>query len=324
MAEFAVFVVKQGGAFSKAAMQQFKQQNMGKFGGDLGTKVDGLDPKLTLQLTAGANGYLPLPGANNARWTATVGSQPLDRANSKVKDFVGLLQGLERIFDPSNTGAFEVPAERAPDQNLRFPFATDKFVKDHVCNITKTKVPDITAEAQTVAKRRMLREVTVPIPGPVVPGGAAPTADVLEFTNIPASSTLNLSSQKIQNELKDEINARQKEFEAIYKYLVSEGKREQTLLQGDHEEVMYTTKTKIDFYECARPGDPSDDFEVTKYPQNHLRYAVQKVGDKWLLHHMGGRAATGQVAVAPNNFQAFDYTHAPGITAVAGTFTRIG
>jgi hypothetical protein len=320
MAEFSVFVTKQQGSFSKAAMVSFKQQNMGKFSVELGGKVDALDPKLTLQLAAAGDGYLPLPNATSARWTATVGSQPLDRANQKVKGFVGLLQGLERIFDPSNTGAFEIPPERAPDQNLRFTFATDKFVKDHVCNITKTKGPEIMAEAQDVASRRMVRSVR--IPGPAQPGAEPP--QLLEFTNIPASSTLDLNSQKVRNDLKDEITSRQKEFEAIYKYLVSEGKRQETLLQGDHEEVMYTSKTKIDFYECSRPHEPTDVPDVVKFPKNYLRYAVQKVGQQWLLHHMGGRAAEGQVNTAPNNFQAFNYANVPGVTAVPGTFTRVG
>lgn len=323
MAEFAIFVSKQAGAFSKAAMLQFKQQNMGRFTGDnapLGEIVDRLDEKVKLQLAQLNAAYLPIPNANSGRWTAMGGSQPLDKALPKVKSFVGLLQGLERLIETGATGAFEIPPERAPEQNMRFTFATGKFVKDHVCNFTKTKIPEITAEAETVARRRMLREV--PIPGPVQPGGDPPT--VLEFTNIPASSTLNLSAQKIRNALKEEIDSRQKEFEAIYKYLVSEGKRVETLLQGDHEEVMYTTKTQIDFYECSKPAQPTDEFEVVKYPQNHLRYAVQKVGQNWLLHHMGGRAAPGQVGVAPNNFQAFNYANVQGIQAVAGTFTRIG
>ena len=326
MAEFSVFVSKQQGSFSKAALVSFKQQNMGKFSAELGGKVDGLDPKLNLQLAPGGGGeYLPLPNANSARWTATVGSQPLSRDNQKVKGFVGLLQGLERIFDPSMTGAFEIPEERAPDQNLRFTFATDKFVKDHVCNITKTKGPEIIEEAQNVAIRRMVRPARVTVPGPVLPGAAQPTVDTVEFTNIPASSTLDLNSAKVRNELKDEITSRQKEFEAIYKYLVSAGRREQTLLEGDHEEVMYTSKTKIDFYECTRPHEPEDVPDVVKYPKNYLRYAVQKVGEQWLLHHMAGRAAEGHVNTTPNaSFQAFNYVNVPGVTAVPGTFTRVG
>lgn len=320
MAEFSVFVSKQQGSFSKAAMVGFKRENMGKFSAELGGKVDGLDPKLTLQLTADGDGYLPLPNATSARWTAAVGSQPLDRGNQKVKGFVGLLQGLERIFDPSLTGAFEIPEERAPDQNLRFTFATDKFVKDHVCNILKTKSPDIMEEAQDVATRRMVRAVR--IQGPAMPGAQPP--ELLEFTNIPASSTLDLNSARVRNDLKDEITARQKEFEAIYKYLVSAGRREQTLLQGDHEEVMFTSKTKIDFYECTRPHQPTDVPDVVKYPKNYLRYSVQKVGDKWLLHHMAGRAVEGQVNTTPNaSFQAFDYAHVPGVVAVPGTFSRV-
>jgi hypothetical protein len=326
VAEFSVFVSKQQGSFSKAALVGFKQQNMGKFSVELGGKVDGLDPKLNLQLAAAGGGeYLPLPNANSARWTATVGSQPLGRDNQKVKSFVGLLQGLERIFDPSITGAFEIPEERAPDQNLRFTFATDKFVKDHVCNITKTKGPEMVDEARAVATRRMVRPVTVTLPGPVLPGVAQPTMDTVEFTNIPASSTLDLNSQKVRNELRDEITSRQREFEAIYRYLVSAGRREQTLLQGDHEEVMYTSKTKIDFYECTRPHEPTDDIDVVKYPKNYLRYAVQKVGEQWLLHHMAGRAAEGQVNTAPNaNFQAFNYANVQGVAAVPGTFSRVG
>jgi|HubBroStandDraft_5_1064220.scaffolds.fasta_scaffold02091_5 hypothetical protein len=324
MAEFAVFVVKQGGSFSKAAMQQFKQQNLAKFTGDnadVGTIVDGLDEKVKLVLTVGQNGsYLPIPNSNNNRWTATVGSQALPRDNPKAVKFAKLLQGLERIFESGATGAFEIPEERAPVQNMRFPFATAKFVDDHVCNTTKTKVPQMMDEARAVGERRMIRSVR--LPGPSQPGQEPPSMN--EFTNIPASSTLDLHSAKVSGALRDEINARQKEFEAIYTYLVSAGKRSQTLLLGDHEEVMYTTKTKLDFYECAKGNTADDDLVVQKFAQNYLRYAVQKVGDKWLLHHMGGRAAEGQVGVAPNNFQAFNYANVQGITAVPGTFTRIG
>lgn len=319
MAEFEVFVAKAKGTFSKDVLMTFKQQNLKKFGDDLAGMVDGLDPKLKVQLAphpAGSSTYLPLPNPNNARWTAATGSMALDRQNSKVKAFITFLHGLERIFDPAQTGAFEIPEERAPDQDLRFDFATKKFTEDHVCNISKKKDPEIREEAKKVAKRRMIRMAPNP-------AGAGP--DVPEFTNIPASSTLDLAAAKYQTALKDEINDRQKEFEAIYKYLVSAGKRQEILLQGDHEEVMYTTKAKFTFYECARPAQPTDDIEVNKFAECHLRYAVQKVGEKWLLHHMAGKAASGQVNTAPNGqFRAFDYaTHVPSVTAVPGTFTRI-
>lgn len=318
MAEFEVFVAKSKGEFSKTGLMSFKQQNLKKFGDDLAGKVDGLDPKVSVQLAAlpvGSSTYLPLPGPNHGRWTAATGSQNLDRQNAKANAFIKLLLGLERIFDPAQTGAFEIPAERAPDQDLRFDFATKKFTEDHVCNILKKKDPEIREEAKKVATRRMIRMVPNP----------AGAGEVPDFTNIPASSTLDLNSEKNRTELKDEINARQKEFEAIYKYLVSEGKRQDILLQGDHEEVMYTSKGKFNFYECGRPANPTDEFEVSKYAQCHLRYAVQKVGEKWLLHHMAGRAASGQVNTAPNaQFRAFDYAaHVPGVTAVPGTFTRI-
>lgn len=319
MPEFEIFVAKTRGAFSREPLLVFKQQNMAKFEGELAGKVDSLDPKLKVQLAAfpvGSSTYLPLPNPNNARWTAATGSQAIPRDNAKVKAFIALLQGLERIFDPAQTGAFEIPEERAPDQDMRFSFATKKFADDHICNVAAKKPAQIRAEAKKVAERRMIR--TVPDPG----GGA----DVPEFTNIPASSTLDLCQDKYRNELKGEIEARQKEFEAIYRYLVSEGKRQEILLQGDHEEVMYTSKAKLTFYECVRPALPTDEVEVIKFAECHLRYAVQKVGDKWLLHHMAGRAASGQVNTAPNGqFRAFDYAaHVPSVTAVPGTFTRIG
>lgn len=320
MPEFEVFVAKAKGAFSKDAMMSFKQQNLKKFGGELARLVDGLDPKLTLQLAphpAGGSTYLPLPNPNNARWTAATGSQAIPRDNSKVKAFIEFLQGLERVFDPAQTGAFEIAEERAPDQDMRFAFATKKFADDHICNVAAKKPLQIRAEAKKVATRRMIR---------MVPNPAGVGQDVPEFTNIPASSTLDLCQDKNRTEMKGEIDARQKEFEAIYKYLVSEGKRQEILLQGDHEEVMYTTKAKFTFYECARPAQPTDEIEVNKFAECHLRYAVQKVGEKWLLHHMAGKAASGQVNTAPNGqFRAFDYAaHVPGVTAVPGTFTRIG
>lgn len=319
MAEFEIFVAKTRGAFSREYLSVFKQQNLAKFEGDLATIVDRLDPKLTVQLAPfppGSFNYLPLPNPNNARWTAATGSQAIPRDNAKVKAFIGLLQGLERIFDPAQTGAFEIPEERAPDQDMRFAFATKKFADDHICNVAAKKPLQIRAEAKKVAERRMIR---------MVPNPAGVGQEVPEFTNIPASSTLDLCQDKYRNEMKGEIEARQKEFEAIYKYLVSEGKRQEILLQGDHEEVMYTTKAKFTFYECTRPAQPTDEIEVNKFAECHLRYAVQKVGEKWLLHHMAGKAASGQVNTAPNGqFRAFDYaTHVPDVTAVPGTFTRI-
>jgi len=321
MAEFAVFVAKQKGSFSKDALLSFKSANQAKFGQQLAGLLDGLDPKVTLQLTPAQNGtYLPLPstrGERANRWAAMNGKQQADLDFGKVAKFIELLEGLERIFDPSKTGAFEIPEERRPDQNLRFDFATDKFAEDHICDISKTTGPEMQAEAQRVAKRRM----TTAAQGPVQPRGQAPLA----FTNITTSSTLDLHQDKMRGLLKDEITSRQKEFEAIYQYLISTGVRQQTLLQGDHEEVIYTTKDKFDFYECVRAANPTDDPPVTKYAKSFLRYAVQKVNDDWLLHHMAGRAVVGQEANPPNNnYTAFNYANVANITTVRGTFTRTG
>jgi hypothetical protein len=320
MAEFGVFVKKQGGVIDRAALVAFYQANQKKMSDDLGATIQGLDSnvKVTLQPLAGGVEYLPLPRprAAGARWSAVTGSRPADLGWGKVEAFLDMLEGLEKIFESGKTGAFEVPAHRAPDQNGRFTFATGKFVEDHVASITSTTGPKLVEESAATAKRRMTRPSAM---GPPTRNGDRP----LEFTNITTSSTMDLHQPKRREELKDEIDARQKEFEAIYKHLTSAGMREQILLQGEHEEVIFTSQKKFNFYEAVRPGDPAETPIVTKYAENHLRYAVQKVGERWLLHHMAGRAAPDAVATAPTAaYQAFNYGPL-GITAVPGTFSKI-
>lgn len=312
MPEFEIFVLKQRGSFTKENLLRFKSDNRTKLSEQVAGMFDALDAKAALQLnpvTVGGNDYLPLPsprGTGN-RWKESGGGNAhLDWP--KVAEVITLLEGLQKIFDPALTGAFEVPVERAPQLDMSFQFATKKFVSDHVSHLVP-KGSNISAEASKVAKRRM-----------VVQGA---------FSAITTSSTIDLSTKTNREHLEDEIESRQAEFEAVYRYLVSTGKRQETLLQGDHEEVIYTSEYRFNFYECTQGsmnGNLAALPTTTKYAQNHLRYATQKVQDKWLLHHMAGRAAADAENTPPNaQYSLFNYAiHTPGITAVKGTFTKIG
>jgi hypothetical protein len=59
-------------------------------------------------------------------------------------------------------------------------------------------------------------------------------------------------------------------------------------MEGDHEEVIFTSLGKYQMYEVQRPAAAGNPLNAESKPEQHLRYAVQKVSDKWLIHHMAG------------------------------------
>jgi len=226
-----------------------------------------------------------------------------------VAAFYDLLVSLQRVFNPNLTGAFEVAQNRLPQADMVFPFATKKFTDDHICDRT-AKIPSKMKEsAESVGKRRLITPAS----------GGNPAA----FTTIPVSTTVVLSQKKYQDNLKDEVDSRQKEYQAIYDYFTSRDTRLATLMEGDHEEVIFTSLSRFPMYEVQRPATATTAVNAESRPEQHLRYAVQKVANKWLVHHMAGRCTAEEVNTAPGGFAAFDYTQlATTVTAQSGTFRK--
>lgn len=305
MAAFEVFVNSSKGVFTKETLNGFYVKNRSSLS-EIADKFTALDGNITLTLNPAAT---PLPRFNQAVWTATQGGRPADKGWPKVAAFYELLVSLQRIFDPDLTGAFEVAANRLPQGDMVFPFATKKFTDDHICDRTAKNPSKMKAAAEAVGKRRLISTA-----------GAAPA-----FTTIPVSTTMVLSQQKYQDALKGEVEQRQKEYQAIYDYLTSQDTRLATLLEGDHQEVVFTSIGKYQMYEVQRPATAATAVNAESRPEQHLRYAVQKIGTKWLIHHMAGHCTHETMNTAPGGFAAFDYTRlATAVTPVAGTFRKTG
>lgn len=311
MNEFQKFLNRNQGSITKALLVEFQSSHNDKAGGAIKQAIDRLDRAVVLRITP-VNGQItvvsvPKTRQDRQRMTAANGSQALDLTFSSVSGMIDVLIALERAFDPTVTGAFEIPEERTPKADGRYSFATAKFVSDHVASYTANGPALIAADALKVAKRRMILN------------GA--------FTNISVSSTMVLKNK--HQSLQAEINDRQSEFEKIYKYLTASNTRFAILLQGEHEEIIFTTRQKYDFYEGTRRALATDDPLITALGDNYLRYSVQKVGDKWLLHHMAGRAGANSRDVIPSNaYLAFDYANIAGgkgkaVTADTATFCKI-
>ena len=304
MAEFEVFVSSSKGVFTKKSLNDFYGKHHTELT-EIADQFAALDPNITVTLNPIAS---PLPKFNQPAWRATSGSKNAEKTWPKVEAFYTLLTALERVFDPGLTGAFEVPVNRLPQADGVFPFATKKFTEDHICDRT-AKIPSkMKAAAETVGTRRLISPAQ----------GGNPAA----FTTIPMSTTMVLSQKKYQDALKDEVDKRQKEYQAIYDHLTSRDTRLATLMEGDHEEVIFTSNDRYQMYEVQRPVSATTAVHADAKPEQHLRYAVQKVATKWLVHHMAGRCTAEDVNTAPGGFAAFDYTQLENIPAQNGTFRK--
>ena len=305
MAAFEVFVNSSKGIFTKESMNGFYAKNRSSLT-EIADKFTALDGNITVTLNPVAT---PLPRFNQAVWTATQGGKVADKGWPKVAAFYELLVALQRIFDPDLTGAFEIAPNRLPQADTMFSFATKKFTDDHICDRTAKNPAKMKSAAEAVGKRRLISTT-----------GAAPA-----FTTIPVSTTMVLSQKKFQDALKGEVDKRQKEYQAIYDYLTSQDTRLATLWEGDHQEVVFTSEDKYQMYEVQRPATATTAVNAESRPEQHLRYAVQKVANKWLIHHMAGHCTHEEVNTAPGGFAALDYTRlATTIDPVAGTFRRTG
>jgi hypothetical protein len=304
VAEFEIFVNSAKGVFTKEALNGFYAKNQ-KSLSEIADQFTALDGKVTVTLNPISS---PLPRFNQPAWSATTGGKVADKTWKTIAAYYDLLVALERIFDPSLTGAFEVALNRLPKADMVFPFATKKFAEDHICDRTATKPSKMKASAEAVGKRRL-----------ITPAAAGTPA---AFTNIPVSTTMVLSQKKYQDCLKDEVDKRQKEYQAIYDHLTSHNTRLATLMEGDHEEVIFTSLDKYQMYEVQKPATATTAVNAESRPEQHLRYAVQKVATKWLVHHMAGRCTAQEVNVAPGGFAAFDYTQLENIPAQSGTFRK--
>jgi hypothetical protein len=305
LAAFEIFVNSTKGIFSKETLNGFYANNRSSLS-EIADKFTALDGNIIVTLNPVAT---PLPRFNQAVWTATQGGRVADKGWPKVAAFYELLVALQRIFDPDLTGAFEIAPTRLPQADMVFPFATKKFTEDHICDRTAKTPSKMKASAEAVGKRRLIST-----------GAGGPA-----FTTIPVSTTMVLSQKKYQDDLKGEVDKRQKEYQAIYDYLTSQDTRLATLLEGEHEEVVFTSLDKYQMYEVQRPATAATAVNAESRPEQHLRYAVQKVGTKWLIHHMAGHCTHETVDTAPGGFAAFDYTRlATAMTPVAGTFRRTG